>query len=312
MQWVQDNKIRVSCLYITNKETKRYDKKKPAGTERVGTAIFEAGTLSGAFVWNPAPSRPVHCGIEICQDHEEGVLVSTLRGHRKLDLQILISYGQCKRDRSVVLNDDGGLFIQCELDSKENFLQGKGEFGMVPYFNGVCKYGKVKNMVIQKQVFSSWPSENLAAIEVIGSAEECLGPMKQFECTLPGSARDMPQPELTTTASSTHPISSSSTGSIAAMRRLSDPASSSGPSSRPARPVWQPDSGVILCPLCRQEFGFFRRKHHCRECGKVVCDDCSSNTKHASLLPNQATRDNDGILEGGLLRVCYVCYRDTI
>jgi hypothetical protein len=32
--------------------------------------------------------------------------------------------------------------------------------------------------------------------------------------------------------------------------------------------------------LCRAEFGFWIRRHHCRRCGAVVCDSCSgSRTK---------------------------------
>lgn len=29
-------------------------------------------------------------------------------------------------------------------------------------------------------------------------------------------------------------------------------------------PRWQPDSEVTLCPICRTQFSFFVRKHHCR------------------------------------------------
>lgn len=39
-------------------------------------------------------------------------------------------------------------------------------------------------------------------------------------------------------------------------------------------PRWQPDSEATLCPICRTQFSFFVRKHHCRF---VVCP-CSSTT----------------------------------
>eukprot|EP00760_Papus_ankaliazontas_P036553 PhM_4_TR8344/c0_g1_i1/m.17864 len=38
---------------------------------------------------------------------------------------------------------------------------------------------------------------------------------------------------------------------------------------------WQRDDDAKNCPKCRKTFNVFRRKHHCRRCGLVVCDDCS-------------------------------------
>ncbi|KAF9401819.1 hypothetical protein BGX21_000457 [Mortierella sp. AD011] len=44
-------------------------------------------------------------------------------------------------------------------------------------------------------------------------------------------------------------------------------------------PVWVPDHSATRCMICTEEFGtFFRRRHHCRVCGKVVCHSCSSHT----------------------------------
>lgn len=40
-------------------------------------------------------------------------------------------------------------------------------------------------------------------------------------------------------------------------------------------PRWQLDSEVNACPICKSRFSFFLRKHHCRRCGRVVCDSCS-------------------------------------
>lgn len=41
-------------------------------------------------------------------------------------------------------------------------------------------------------------------------------------------------------------------------------------------PSWQPDSDVQACPLCDLPFNFlFRRRHHCRKCGRVICGSCS-------------------------------------
>ncbi|OTB14408.1 hypothetical protein K445DRAFT_138313 [Daldinia sp. EC12] len=49
-------------------------------------------------------------------------------------------------------------------------------------------------------------------------------------------------------------------------------------------PRWQPDSEVTFCPICRTQFSFFVRKHHCRKCGRVVCNACSP---HRITIPHQ-------------------------
>jgi len=43
-------------------------------------------------------------------------------------------------------------------------------------------------------------------------------------------------------------------------------------------PVWVPDSRADRCACCSETFGIWRRKHHCRLCGQVVCWACSSKT----------------------------------
>ena len=40
-------------------------------------------------------------------------------------------------------------------------------------------------------------------------------------------------------------------------------------------PVWASDVTSNDCSLCRTEFTWLRRRHHCRRCGLLVCDDCS-------------------------------------
>eukprot|EP00939_MAST-03C_sp_MAST-3C-sp1_P002762 g2762.t1 len=42
-------------------------------------------------------------------------------------------------------------------------------------------------------------------------------------------------------------------------------------------PEWVPDEKRDNCSICKAEFTFFfRRKHHCRACGEVVCHECAS------------------------------------
>ncbi|CAG8567763.1 11687_t:CDS:2, partial [Dentiscutata heterogama] len=52
---------------------------------------------------------------------------------------------------------------------------------------------------------------------------------------------------------------------------------------------WENDEDVSECRLCDKKFRLWARRHHCRRCGKVVCDQCS--TKRAPLLPSQVLSD---------------------
>lgn len=49
-------------------------------------------------------------------------------------------------------------------------------------------------------------------------------------------------------------------------------------------PRWQPDSEVSECPICHRQFSLLFRRHHCRKCGRVVCNDCSP---HRITIPRQ-------------------------
>ncbi|XP_012935262.1 pleckstrin homology domain-containing family F member 2 [Aplysia californica] len=62
-------------------------------------------------------------------------------------------------------------------------------------------------------------------------------------------------------------------------------------------PVWVPDSEAKTCMHCRKsEFSLVNRRHHCRHCGRVVCNACSSKRW---LLPQQSSKP---------IRVCLTCY----
>ena len=59
-------------------------------------------------------------------------------------------------------------------------------------------------------------------------------------------------------------------------------------------PTWQPDAEVAKCPICHRHFGFLFRRHHCRKCGRVVCNDCSP---HRITIPRQCIVHPPGTLE---------------
>ncbi|GLE10924.1 hypothetical protein PINS_up023196 [Pythium insidiosum] len=47
--------------------------------------------------------------------------------------------------------------------------------------------------------------------------------------------------------------------------------------SRPE--AWVNDGDRSHCNICVQQFLPFRRRHHCRTCGEVVCGSCSAQRK---------------------------------
>uniref|UniRef100_UPI00398EBA34 zinc finger FYVE domain-containing protein 26 isoform X2 n=1 Tax=Pristiophorus japonicus TaxID=55135 RepID=UPI00398EBA34 len=50
------------------------------------------------------------------------------------------------------------------------------------------------------------------------------------------------------------------------------------PESPPAKKDWVPDDKAMFCMVCwKERFTMFNRRHHCRRCGRVVCQSCSTN-----------------------------------
>lgn len=63
---------------------------------------------------------------------------------------------------------------------------------------------------------------------------------------------------------------------------------------------WVNDNSVDICPGCGAEFGVMIRKHHCRICGQVFCNPCSSY--QVELLDTT---------DGKIVRVCRDCHVNT-
>ncbi|XP_053518254.1 FYVE, RhoGEF and PH domain-containing protein 6 isoform X1 [Artibeus jamaicensis] len=55
-------------------------------------------------------------------------------------------------------------------------------------------------------------------------------------------------------------------------------------------PIWIPDTRATMCMICTSEFTLTWRRHHCRACGKIVCQACSSNKCGLDYLKNQPAR----------------------
>ncbi|KAI9203162.1 FYVE zinc finger-domain-containing protein [Polychytrium aggregatum] len=62
-----------------------------------------------------------------------------------------------------------------------------------------------------------------------------------------------------------------------------------------SRSNWQPDKNNIECQSCLVIFSLFNRRHHCRICGSVYCQDCSSRKLQLE--------------RGELVRSCNDCYK---
>ena len=72
---------------------------------------------------------------------------------------------------------------------------------------------------------------------------------------------------------------------------------------------WVPDKESPACNCCKKKFQgvFFMGKHHCRRCGKVVCEDCS---KGRQILDEVVTANGVQKNPGGKQRVCKTCVND--
>lgn len=62
---------------------------------------------------------------------------------------------------------------------------------------------------------------------------------------------------------------------------------------------WAEDHEALYCGCCHNAFTFYRRKHHCRECGVIICNDCSMSR---------------AVVEGteGRARLCDKCVKSSI
>jgi SH3 domain-containing YSC84-like protein 1 len=69
-----------------------------------------------------------------------------------------------------------------------------------------------------------------------------------------------------------------------------------------SRGTWQDDESTMTCTKCRAEFGVTRFKHHCRKCGFIFCDNCTSSRlliPAEELVPRPATWMNKNIPDVG-------------
>ncbi|KAL1914122.1 uncharacterized protein VTP21DRAFT_11748 [Calcarisporiella thermophila] len=84
------------------------------------------------------------------------------------------------------------------------------------------------------------------------------------------------------------------------------------PSNLLDRVIWESDQDVIECRVCNRKFNLWIRRHHCRRCGRVVCDKCSSS--RAFLKTDEIAYDPSNppypLPSSGYYRICDDCYQD--
>jgi hypothetical protein len=72
-------------------------------------------------------------------------------------------------------------------------------------------------------------------------------------------------------------------------------------------PLWIPDIAANECMSCLETFSLFRRRHHCRACGNVVCYACSSNVYSLSLILQSFLIPQKNGQPSELAKACDVC-----
>ena len=80
--------------------------------------------------------------------------------------------------------------------------------------------------------------------------------------------------------------------------------------------MWIPSENVTNCYNCGTTFSFLNRKHHCRMCGRVFCNNCSSHRSKIPSIINNSLSPHDYVSyfswESEEKRLCKQCYQNII
>ncbi|XP_038584174.1 zinc finger FYVE domain-containing protein 26 isoform X2 [Micropterus salmoides] len=147
--------------------------------------------------------------------------------------------------------------------------------------------------------FPCAPRERSRSDSVISLQDALMQCPAQDSSSLLSSRLESPSPSTGSTP--THTPSSNSTDrerdrSSAGRKRRSS-AKFQPPDQPPARKDWVPDTHQHVCMVCcRERFTMFNRRHHCRRCGRLVCNACSEHK-----MPIEGCPEDE-------VRVCDQCY----
>lgn len=67
-----------------------------------------------------------------------------------------------------------------------------------------------------------------------------------------------------------------------------------------SKQFWMPDRYCKVCYGCEEPFTMYRRRHHCRMCGQIFCNTCSSYAIDGSIFNSP-----------GLVRACRDCFEQA-
>jgi DNA-directed RNA polymerase subunit RPC12/RpoP len=67
----------------------------------------------------------------------------------------------------------------------------------------------------------------------------------------------------------------------------------SGEDLRLHKAVWSKNKTSTICQLCSDQFSLTNRRHHCRACGVLTCDKCSSKRLHLTMSANCNSNSTD-------------------
>lgn len=76
---------------------------------------------------------------------------------------------------------------------------------------------------------------------------------------------------------------------------------------------WQKDKEVTQCGNCHISFTFFQRRHHCRCCGDIFCQNCSNNfVRYDKNRVRVVNRPDSTVEEFAPYRTCDSCYNNLL
>lgn len=64
-------------------------------------------------------------------------------------------------------------------------------------------------------------------------------------------------------------------------------------------PEWS-DNSTPQCERCASHFSFIKRRHHCRKCGMIVCQGCSS---YEAVIPDSPYKEPVRVCDGCFLKM---------
>ncbi|KYQ91267.1 putative basic-leucine zipper transcription factor [Tieghemostelium lacteum] len=160
------------------------------------------------------------------------------------------------------------------------------------YLRQECK--EIKKQLIQtRDSYSTELTEIKTLIKVLKSKYEEYVSFKDLEVKTLKSQCNIQQQQInnlnninnhsnstTTTTTTTTTNNNPRTTSITSIKPISD--LNGNNSSVKELALWYPDEFCSSCTRCKANFTFFRRKHHCRQCGKIFCSKCAKKSCNVS------------------------------